>query len=300
MNSQSLQGAFSRFCSRRQAILRRIPLPVLFTLVALALGLGVNTALYFRAYFAALTPYPHSDQLVVLRPEMPGPVPGVMVKDFVLWKAQTGVFQGLGASTEKVMTMKIPGGSTKIIASLVTPGFYRMIGDRFSLGDDFAPEGGMHDGERQVILTHSMWKQLGANPSVIGSVLFMDNEPYRIVGVLASGLRDQAGSVAIPLILTPDLIKQNDLEVNVIGRLRPGISVRKAQVEVDAISLSNSTRIWSVSVEPLHSAAFANNRKFLLWLLLGGGAFFLLLEGVSVVNLLRLRSGAANQSRWQT
>jgi putative ABC transport system permease protein len=297
MNSPSPQDAFSRVCSRPLTILRRTPRPVLFTLVALALGLGVNTAIYFRAYFAVLTPYPQPDELVRLRPEMLG-VQGVMIEDFILWKTQTTVFQELGASTDRVMTMKTRGDSMNVTASLVTPRFYRMMGDRFSLGDDFAPEEGTHGSKRQVILANSMWKQLGANPDVIGSILFMDSEPYTVVGVLAAGLRDQGASVTIPLILTPGLAKQNDLELNVIGRLQPGISLREAQVELDAIvgqiphSLSNSDRAWSVSVEPLRSAAFANDRKLLIWLLVGGAAFLPLLEGASVVNLLRLRSDA--------
>ena len=83
----------------------------------------------------------------------------------------------------------------------------------------------------------------------------------------------------------------------------PAACVIRAQVELDAIvgqiphSLSQSNRVWSVSVEPFRSAAFANDRKLLIWLLVEGAVFLLLLEGVSVVNLLRFRSDAAYQSR---
>jgi putative ABC transport system permease protein len=292
-----------RVFDRPLAVVRGMPRPVLLALVTFALGLGVNTAIFFRAYFELLTPYPHSEQLVVLRPETLG-VQGVMTEDFIHWREQTTVFQQLGASTERDLSIRTPDGSINVVASLVTPGFYRMMGDRFSLGYDFPPEDGTPGENRLVILTNSMWKRLGANPAVIGTNLFMDGEPHTIVGVLAPSQRDQAGSVAIPLIIAPGRANQNDLPVNVIGRLEPGASIREAQAELNGIlagiphSLSNSNRVWHVSVEPLCNAALTNERKLLNWLLLGGVTFLLLLEGASIVHLFRLRSEAAYQSRW--
>ncbi len=292
-----------RVSGRPVAFVRGMPRPVLLTLVAFAFGLGVNTAIFFRAYFELLTPYPHSEQLVVLRPETLG-VQGVMAEDFIHWREQTTVFQELGASTERDLSIRTPDGSIDVVASLVTPGFYRMMGDRFSLGYDFPSEDGTPGENRLVILTNSMWKRLGANPAVIGTTLFMDGELHTVVGVLAPSQRDQAGSVAIPLILAPGRANRDDLSLNVIGRLEPGASIRQAQAELDGIlagiphSLSNSNRVWHVSVEPLCSAALTNERKLLNWLLLSGVTFLLLLEGASVVHLFRLRSEAACQSRW--
>lgn len=303
MNDRSPQHAFDRGFGRPLAIARTTPRPVLVALVAFALGLGVNTAIFFRAYFNFLTPYPHSDQLVVLRPEMLGPPQGVKSEDFIHWKEQTTVFQELGASAEKSLKIRTRDGSISVVASLVTPGFYRMIGDRFFLGNDFPAEHCAPGDKRLVILTNSMWKRLGADPEVIGTTLLLDREPYSVAGVLAPGQRDQGGPVAIPLLLTPGLADQNDLEMNVIGRLAPGVSIREAQAELNTIlaqiphSLSNSNRVWSVSVEPLRSAALANDRKLLIWLLLGGAAFLVLLEGASVVNLLRLRLDPSYQHR---
>jgi putative ABC transport system permease protein len=146
-----------------------------------------------------------------------------------------------------------------------------------------------------------MWNRLGSDPGVIGSTLFIELEPYSVVGVLAPGQRDQGGSIAIPLVLTPGLAKQNDFDVNVIGRLSPGVSIREAGAELNRIvaqtphSGSDRNYVRSVSVEPFRRAALANDRKLLIWLFLGGVAFFVLLEGASVVNLLRLRSDAVYQ-----
>ena len=303
MNKRSSQDAFDRARRRPLAIVRRIPQPVLLVLVALALGLGINTAIYFRVYFDFLTPYPHSDELVLLRPEVLGDAQGVMSEDYLRWKVQTTAFQELSASTERAVKIRTRDSSMKVVASLVTPGFYRMMGDRFSLGDDFAPEEGTPGKRRQVILTNSMWKRLGSDPGVIGSALVIDLEPYSVVGVLAPGEHDQGGSIATPLVLTPGLANQNDLYVNVIGRLAPEVSIGEARAELNRIVAhiphggSDSNHVGSVSVEPFRRAALANDRKLLIWLFLGGLAFLVLLEGASVVNLVRLKSDAAYQHR---
>jgi hypothetical protein len=110
--------------------------------------------IFFRAYFDFLAPYSHSEQLVVLRPETLG-LHGVMSEDFTRWREQTTVFQELGTSTERDLNIRTPDGSINVVASLVTPGFYRMMGDRFSLGYDFVPEDGAPGENRLVILTNS-------------------------------------------------------------------------------------------------------------------------------------------------
>jgi putative ABC transport system permease protein len=283
------------------AVLRRIPRPVLVGLAALALGLGVNTAVFTRSYFDFLTPYPDSDRLVALQPKMLGNQEGVVSEDFIEWKEKTTVFEDSGGSSERALRIIMQDGYRDVAASLVTPGFYQMMGDRFSLGYDFIPGDALPDKDHVVILTHSMWKHLGANIAVIGTILPIDGKPYTVAGVLAPGPRDNGTPVSVPLVVTPDRANQNDLRMNIIGRLKPGVSIREAQAQLDTIvariphSLSNSNRAWSVSVEPLRGALLSNDRKLASWLFLGGVACFLLLETVSVVNSIQLRFDAGYQ-----
>ena len=176
-----------------------------------------------------------------------------------------------------------------------------MMGDRFYLGYDFTSEDGAPGRNRVVILAHAMWKRLGADPGIIGATLFMDGEPYTVVGVLAAGLRDRGAPVTVPLVSKPDQLNQGDQRVNVIGRLKRDVSIREAQANIDVVAsrithgLANGNKGWSVSVEPIKSASLANDRKLVIWLLLGGGVFVLLIECVCVTNLLRLRSDAGYQ-----
>jgi putative ABC transport system permease protein len=286
---------------RTLVALRKIPRPIFAVLAAFALGLGVNTAIFTAGYLEFLALYPHPDELVVLRCVMRGHEEGVSTGDFVNWKRQTTVFQDLNASNEGVLRVTTQDGLENVAVSLVTTGFYRMMGDRFYLGYDFISEDGMPGRNRVVILAHAMWKRLGANPGIIGATIHMDGELYTVVGVLAPGLRDRGAPVTVPLVLKPDRIDQGEQRMNVIGRLKPGVSIREAQADIDAVasrithSLANGNAGWSVSVEPIRGVSLPYDRKLVIWLLLGGGAFVLLIECVSVANLLQLRSEAGYQ-----
>jgi putative ABC transport system permease protein len=283
---------------RTLAALRKIPRAILVVLVAFALGLGANTAIFTLGYSQSLGLYPHPDELVVLRLQMQRHNEGVSLGDFIRWREQTTVFRDLHASTEGAFRIVTQDGPEYVAASLVTTGFYRMMGDRFFLGYDFISEDGTPGRDRVVILAHSMWKRLGADPAIIGSTLLMDGEPYTVVGVLAPGLRDRGASVTVPLVITPEHINQHDQRMNVIGRLKPGVSIRLAQADVNAVvarmahSAPNSNQGWSVSVEPIEAASLPRDRKLVLWLMLEVVGFVLLIACVSVANLLRLRSDA--------
>jgi putative ABC transport system permease protein len=298
MNSISKQDSAS---DRGIAALRRIPRTVFAVLLAFAVGLGVNTAIFTVGYLEFLALDPHPEELVVLRSEMQGHEDGVSTGDFINWRQQTTVFQDLNASTERAVRITTQDGLENVPASLVTPGFYAMMGDRFYLGYDFTSEDATPGRDRVVILAHAMWKRLGADPGIIGATVLMDGEPYTVVGVLAPGLRDRGAPVTVPLVLKPEQLNQGDQGMNVIGRLMPGISIREAQANMDLVvsrithGLANGTKDWKVSVEPIRGASLRNDRKLVIWLLLGGGVFVLLTECVSVANLLRLRSDAGYQ-----
>jgi putative ABC transport system permease protein len=272
------------------AALRKVPRPIFGVLAVFALGLGVNTAIFTVSYLEFDGLYPRPDELVVLRSKMQRHENGISTGDFANWRKQATVFQDLHASTEGAFRVTTPDGMENVAASLVTPGFYPMMGDRFYLGYDFISEDGMPGRDRVVILAHAMWKRLGANPGIIGAAILMDGEPYTVVGVLAPGLRDRGAPVTVPLVLKPE----GDQRMNVVGRLRPGVSIREAQANIDLI-VSRTTRSLEsgrISVEPVRGASLPKDRKLVIWLLLGGGVFFLLFACASVANLLRLRADA--------
>lgn len=294
-NRANRGGAFVR----APKVPRKIPRAIGAVLVVLALGLVVNAAVFAFGYLQSAGLYPHPDELVVLRAESHDGI--LSAADFLRWREQTTVFQDLHASTEGAFRITTPGGPENVAASLVTTGFYRMMGDRFYLGYGFTSEDGAPGQDHVVILSHAMWKRLGADPTTIGSTILLNGEPYTVVGVLAPGLRDRGAPVTVPLVFRPEQLNQHDRRMNVVGRLKPGITIQQAQADINAVMARNlplnSNQGWSVSLEPMQAASLPNERKLLLRLMLGAVAFVLLIASASVANLLRLRSEAGYQLR---
>jgi hypothetical protein len=138
-----------------------------------------------------------------------------------------------------------------------------------------------------------MREQLGADEFVVGPTISMDETLYTVVGVLAAGLRDRGAAVTVPLVITPKQRISYQQRVNVIGRLRTGISILQAQSNIDMALARISHSDLDLAVVPINSASLNNDQKLKIWLLLGMVAFLLLMESVSVLSLFRLRSEAA-------
>jgi putative ABC transport system permease protein len=291
MDRKSNPKAFVIRCRVR---LRRIPWPLFAVSWAIALGIGANTGVFtVGALVFAHLPYPHPEQLVVLRPEIQDRGwEGISSEDFIALRLQTTAFQDLNASTPRTFRLNSHAGSHDITASLVTPGFFQMMGDRFSLGYDFDRAEGTLARDRLAILSHAMWEELGADKFVIGSTINMDTTPYTVVGVLAPGLRDRGAPVTVPLVLSTEPRIANHPRMNVIGRLRPGISVLQAQANTDMALARISRSDLNLEVVPINTASFNNDRKLTIWLLLGVVMFILLTHSVSVLSLFRLRLDA--------
>ena len=152
-----------------------------------------------------------------------------------------------------------------------------------------------------MILTHRLWSRLGADRGIVGKSLRVDGLPYRVVGVLAPGIGDRLGVEMIaPLAIKPEEIVRNFHGLLVVGRLKPHVSMRQAQEQMDGIAqriaqaYPRSNKGWGVSVEPLKGDFLPRERVRNLWLLLGAVGFILLITCVNIANLLLAR-GATRQ-----
>ena len=270
--------------------------------LTLALGIGANTAMFTVNYavFLAPLPFPHADQLVTIQSMFQGHRDWVSTGDFRDWKEQATVFQDVNAWTGGGFNIATLGEPENVRASHVTTRFYEMMGDRFYLGRNFAPEEGTPGKDHVVILTYAMWKRLGADPKLLNTEIRLDGEPYTVVGVLAAGMRDKGALVSVPLVFGPNRLNHEYHWINVVARLKPGVSVAQAQMEIDSIVARTaqvypkSGRGWSAKVERYESAPVPKDRKSMLWLLLGAVAVLLMIACVNVANLL-LASGISRQ-----
>jgi putative ABC transport system permease protein len=285
-------------------LLRKNPAFTSVAVLALALGIAANTAIFSVVYATLLAPlpYPEPDQLVMVWSRIQGFRNVSAAGTFVEWKRQSTSFQQLCAWTGRSLNLASSERPEQVQAAATTPRFLSMIGYPFELGRDFLEEEGTPGKDHVVILSNLTWRErFGADRAIVGRPLRINGSPYTVVGVLGAGAADRIqNKMYVPLAFEPEQVNHDFHWLLVMGRLKPHITLAQANDNMLAVAANlakaypKSNTGWSVSVEPLKNNFLSDNTKSALWLLLGAVGFVLLIACANVANLLLAR-GTARQ-----
>ena len=267
------------------------------SLLALALGIGATTAIFSLLYSILLAPlpYPDSDELVMVWSHFRGERSETSPADLLDWQKQSTVFQSLDGWTGWGFTLVTPEWTEQVRGGRVAPGFFdKLIGQKTALGRHFLPEEAQVGNEHVVILNNRFWREkFGSDPNIIGKVLKLSGEPYTVVGVAAPGPQDNGDSdLHVPLALRPEEINRDNHFLLVLGRLKPGMTLAKANAEMSLIaqrlaaSNPKSDNGITITVEPLKDDFLPRNTRTGLLLMMGAVGFVLLISCVNIANLL--------------
>ncbi|MBL8170952.1 MAG: ABC transporter permease [Acidobacteria bacterium] len=272
-------------------------------ILTLALGIGANTAIFSFVNGLLLRPLPYkdADQLVritALRGNEEGRFSMLELKDM---REQLGSFESIGAYIPGAQyNYSGDGAPEEFSAILASREFFDVMGVPLALGTVWPVE---YDRERNfgVVLTHEVWKRrFGGDPNVLGRKITLDAAPfYTIYGVLPPNFNFPSTtqvfrSIAINKNL-PNYEERDKRNVYAVARLKPGVSVEQARVELAAFSQRLATTYpdlnkgLSFTLKPLRDLTVGDVRPY-LWLLLAAVGFVLLIACVNVVNLLLTRS----------
>ncbi|HXW03914.1 MAG TPA: ABC transporter permease [Vicinamibacterales bacterium] len=287
-------------------LLRRDPGFTAVAVLALALGIAANTAIFSVIYATYLEPLPlrNADRLVIVWSRVEGNREVVSPADYRDWKRQATVFEDMNAWGWRSVNLAADGRPEQVQAGPATPGFLAMFGygHPLALGRTFVENEGTPGNDRVVVLTHRLWQErFGGDPQILDREIRIDGKPHTVVGVLGPGPADRnQNRLWLPLAFTPEQLNRRDRWLLVMAVLKPGITIEQANADLRAVA-ANLAKIYpetnagrDVSVEPFRNNFVADSTKAALWLLVGAVAFVLLIACANLANLLLAR-GTARQ-----
>jgi putative ABC transport system permease protein len=283
--------------------LRQNPGFILVALLTLALGIGANTTIFsvVRGVLLRPLPYPAPERLVRVFESRDGSHGSVSPPDYVDWRDQSDVFAGL-ATLNSGSSFALTGGTgpaQQVDGASVTPNFFSVLGVAPVLGSDFVPADGVVGQNHVVLLGYGLWRRrFGGDPTIVGRSIRLDGESYRVAGVMPLGKEyPRDAELWVPLAFTEhDLATQRGAHyLDVIGRLRPGVTLARAQTEMDAIaarlaeSYPNTNRNAGALEMPLLESMVGSVAPALR-ILLGAVGLVLLIACTNVANLALARA----------
>jgi predicted permease len=272
------------------------------TVAILAIGIGVNTAA-FSVLSAALLkplPFPDADRLVLVwahDPESPEePTTTVSPLAYLEWRERAAAFTDLAAQNLAFPLVDAGDVSERVLAGVVTPNYFDVMGVAPALGRGFRPEDAAPGGGDVVILSHGFWqRRFAGNGSAIGSQLRINGRPRTVVGVLGAGYRHpdphrplEEAQFWLPIDFDRSTATTGGF-LRVFGRLAPGVDRGAAQVEMSRIAavLRDS--------DPLaHAAAEAHVVSMRAWFFDGVRPALLTVMASAAVVLLIVCANVAN------
>ncbi len=274
--------------------------------LTLALGIGANTAIFsvVDAVLLRPLPYPDADRLVKIWETTPEGVTDNVVSsaNYVDWREQATSFSVMGAhSWYSGMTLTGVEDPVRLRVTRITPSALAALGVQAEVGRTFTEADGDPGAPYVGLISHRLWAgRFGADPGVIGQTLTLDGIPVTVVGVMPAsfGFPDPAVDVwAVLRFDAEDRANRRSHQWNVVARLADGVSMERAQAEMDAIAdriavdHPEDMTGWGVNVVPLRRDLVGEARTLLL-VLMGVVGVVLLLTCVNLANLLLARASA--------
>jgi putative ABC transport system permease protein len=275
-------------------------------LIALALGIGANTAIFSLVNGVLLRPLPFAepDRLVWMWGNFSGGNrASVAPLDFLDYRNENKTFEEFAASFTMLLALNLTGSGEpeRLSAAGITGNYFQALGAKPLLGRTFVLENEKPGNDQVVMLSYALWqKRFGGDPAIVGKTIALDGKAREVIGVMPQHFNfPRAAGLWIPINFDsdPDMKLRKAHFMRPIGKLKEGVTIAQAQADMDLIAgrleeqYPESNTGWGLRLVSLREQLVGNTRPT-LFILLGAVGFVLLIACANVANLLLVRAAA--------
>ncbi|MGA3075310.1 MAG: ABC transporter permease [Bryobacteraceae bacterium] len=274
-------------------------------ILALALGIGPNTAIFtmVNAVLLKPLPVPEPNRVVMIWgtllksgfDQMP-----VSAADYLEWKKQAHSFDQMSAAfaiPEFGLNVSGAGDPERVSAALASKEFLPALGIKPIVGRNFLPEEDRPGGPPAVLISHALWqRRFHSDPAAIGRSLTVDGIPRTVVGVVPHELGEMvAADLWLPTAINPNNPERQNHQFGIVARLKPGVTVAESRAEMAVIARRLESAYpatntgWGVALFPM-AEMFTGRIRPVLLILLGAVGLLLLIACANLANLLLARA----------
>jgi putative ABC transport system permease protein len=274
-------------------------------LVALALGIGANTAIFSLVNAVLLRPLPFAepDRLVWLFGNIRngGNRASVSPLDFLDYRNQNAAFEEFAGMISVPIPTNLTGNGEpeRLTAAAVTGNYFRALGVKPALGSTFRFENEKPGSDQVAVLSYSLWqKRFGGDAAILNKTVTLDGKSFQVLGVMPQEFTfPQSAELWVPLNFdaSPGMKQRKAHFLRPVGRLKSGVTLAQAQADTDAVArrleeqYPDTDTGWNLRLVPLREQLIGNTRPT-LFILFGAVGFVLLIACANVANLLMVRA----------
>jgi predicted permease len=281
--------------------LRRNPGFATVAIATLALGIGATAAIFsfVNAVLLKPLPYPHPEQIVSVGEKLPdGFSNPISTLNFLDWERQNRCFEYLAALAFDKVTLTGSARPQEVRVHRVSASYFKVLGVSAAMGRTFVASENEPGSDLEAVLSNRLWRgRFGGDPHIIGRKITLDGKNYTIIGVLPANSEFDRSWAAmwLPLSFAPVNMTRNFHWLYGIARLKPGVTLKQAREQMDAIGARisaqypDSNKGIGVAVNPYIDQVVQPELRRSLWVLLAAVGAVLLIGCANIANLTLAR-----------
>ena len=286
----------------------RTPVFALTALLTLALGTGVNAAIFsvVNAVVLRPLPFPQPERLVriwEMNQKLNIPFFSTSVLNYLSFKEQAKSFEALGSYGGANVNITGAGEPERLAGGALTSSMFDVVKIHPISGRGFRPEEEAPGRGRVAILSERLWKRrFASDPQIVGRSIELNGVAFEVVGIMSDSFRFPAtAEIWVPMAIDPAHENRGNHVISTVGRLRPGVTLAQAESEIKSMAAGlgktfpQSNDGWSARMASFYDWIVPEEIRTALTILLGAVGLVLLIACANVANLMLAR--AAGRSR---